>query len=821
MATFARPDLCPDCGAVLPADPASCPRCALPLRHPLAVELLATLGRADDLVRQLRATAVVPVPPGAPVLDPGRTTRPVEPVRPAGGLGQSSVPRLLLTLGAGCLLVAAVVFLAVAWSSLGVAGRTAVLLAITVSAAAASVVLGRRGLGAAAEALGTVALGLVVLDVLGAARTGWAPDLGTAGFGVALGAALGAAGLGLSALHRTLGAQDPVVPQLVPGPALLVVAGSAAALDHAFAIEASWTGAVLAAAGLVALGARASLSVLKTSAAVAGLMAWLVLALAVVGENREDLSLAGLWAHGGAAWMLVASALALLPLLERSVRDHALAPVPVAVAAAAASLTLVLPALDEGVDVALIVTAATVAAWSLVALVWPRWRLVAAGPGIAFAGPAVAAVLTLGVAAAGALVRVGEPYSVSAAARVDGTAPIWDARLLVVAVTALVLLVLGLAKAAWQGRVALAALVLLVLAVLGVGALEGAPLGVLLLPVLASGLALVVLRTPLGPLGPTSGVVAGVVVGGAAAALALPSAVLATPAWTALVVALAFRLARDVGRPGPARHGRPWPLVPALALPAALAAALWSAGEVVGLDVTVRGAVVLILLGVLAILVRQGAVDGSVVLVAPWAGVVGVLAADDVSVALAVHLTLAGALVVVRALTDPRRRRVAWAGGLLLAAATWVRLGDLGVEAPEAYTGPTALVLLIVGWRVLRTSPAASSQTTLLPGLVLAVLPSLLWVLAGDPVSWRAFLLGAGCLVLVLGGARLGWQAPLGVGAVAGALLVLRELAPYAAVTPQWVLLAVAGLLLTVVGISWERRVRDLRVAGGYLARLR
>ncbi|ANH39785.1 hypothetical protein I601_3379 [Nocardioides dokdonensis FR1436] len=820
MATFARPDLCPDCGAVLPTDPVSCPRCGLPLRHPLAVELLATLGRADDLLRRLRATAVVPASTGAPVLDPGRTAPAAEPVRRGAGLGQSSVPRLLLTLGAACLLVAAVVFLAVAWSSLGVAGRTAVLLALTGSAAAASVALGRRGLGAAAEALGAVTLGLVVLDVLGAAQAGWAPDLGSAGFGIVLGAALGAAGLGLSALHRTLGGQDPVVPQLVPGPALLVVAGAVGALDPGSAIELAWAGAVLAAAGLVALGARTGLSVLRIAAAVAGLVAWLVLVVVVVAENGDRMSLARWWAHGGAAWMLAASALGLLPLLEPSVRAHRLAAVPAAAAAAGVSLTVVFAALDEGADVVLVVTASTVAVWSLVALVRPRWRPVAAGPGIAFAGPAVAAVLVLSGAAAEALLRVGEPYSVSGAVRVDGSAPIWDARLLVVAVLALVLLVLGLVRSAWRRRVALAGLGLLGLAVLGAGALEGAPLGVLLLPVLAAGLALVVVRTSLGAThGADVGVVVGVVVGGAAAALALPSAVLAASAWTALALALGWRLARDVGRP--VRPGPRWPLVPALALPAALAAALWSAGEVVGLDVSVRGGVVLILLGVLAVVVRQDAVDVSVVLVAPWAGAVGVLAADDVSVSLAVHLTLAGALVVVRALTDPRRRPAAWAGGLLLAAATWVRLGDLGVEAPEAYTGPTALVLLVVGWRVLRATPAASSQATLLPGLVLAVLPSLLWVLAGDPVSWRALLLGGGCLLLVLGGARVGWQAPLVVGAVAGALLVLRELAPYAAATPQWVLLAVAGLLLTVVGISWERRVRDLRVAGGYLARLR
>ena len=81
-------------------------------------------------------------------------------------------------------------------------------------------------------------------------------------------------------------------------------------------------------------------------------------------------------------------------------------------------------------------------------------------------------------------------------------------------------------------------------------------------------------------------------------------------------------------------------------------------------------------------------------------------------------------------------------------------------------------------------------------------------------------LLGAGCLTLVLLGARLRWSAPLVVGAAVGGLLVLRELAPYAAEVPQWVLIGIAGTLLTVVGITWEHRMRDLRYAAGYLRRL-
>ncbi|MFC6342487.1 SCO7613 C-terminal domain-containing membrane protein [Nocardioides hankookensis] len=50
---------------------------------------------------------------------------------------------------------------------------------------------------------------------------------------------------------------------------------------------------------------------------------------------------------------------------------------------------------------------------------------------------------------------------------------------------------------------------------------------------------------------------------------------------------------------------------------------------------------------------------------------------------------------------------------------------------------------------------------------------------------------------------------------------MLRELAPYAATVPQWVLIGIAGTLLTVVGITWESRLRDVRTTAGYLRQLR
>ena len=102
---------------------------------------------------------------------------------------------------------------------------------------------------------------------------------------------------------------------------------------------------------------------------------------------------------------------------------------------------------------------------------------------------------------------------------------------------------------------------------------------------------------------------------------------------------------------------------------------------------------------------------------------------------------------------------------------------------------------------------------------MLATVPTLLQVLA-EPVSDRAVLLGAGCLLLVLAGVWIRWGGPLVVGAAVGGLEVLRE-ATYASVLPQWVLIALVGGLLTAIGVTWEQRLRDLRLAAGYVRGLR
>ncbi len=220
--------------------------------------------------------------------------------------------------------------------------------------------------------------------------------------------------------------------------------------------------------------------------------------------------------------------------------------------------------------------------------------------------------------------------------------------------------------------------------------------------------------------------------------------------------------------------------------------------------------------------VLEGAAVASGVVAALFSLAVAVEAADPgtPNLVAAVLLAVGGAVVSAHAVSHPSRRRAGWVGSALVAGSTWLRLVDAGVDVPEAYTLPAALGLLAFGlWRV-RHDATVSTRRALGPGLYLAVTPSLL-VAWTDPTSWRAALLLAACLALVLAGTRLRWSEPLVVGGLAGAVLLLREVAPLLSGGPQWIPFVLAGLLLGLVALTWEARTTDVRRAASYLGRLR
>ena len=180
MSKLVDPTLCPDCRGLL--DPAAtCTACGLEVTGPLAAELWQRMVAADRVVEQLRELSgrvVTPALPPAPAATPhiGLPAFPRSDTGPARTrrLPSASVPVVLLSLGALCLLVAATVFVAVAWSVLGLTGRTLVLLGVTGLLALAAVVVTRRSLRGAAETLWLIVFGMLTLDLLGAQSAGLA-----------------------------------------------------------------------------------------------------------------------------------------------------------------------------------------------------------------------------------------------------------------------------------------------------------------------------------------------------------------------------------------------------------------------------------------------------------------------------------------------------------------------------------------------------------------------------------------------------------------------------------------------------------------------
>ena len=818
--TYADSTRCPDCRALLPQAPTTCPACRLPLTGERAVELFATFQRADRLLADLRAARQpLPVAVGAPPVGaavgadsrlagatPYPTAQRAAPPPVPGRVRGASVPQILLSLGALCLLVAAVTFLAVAWSWLGVSGRTLVLVGLTATSFALTLHLHRRDLRTASEALSVVALGLLALDLVGARHAGWLGAADDARVVLLTGVVVATASLVL--LVTT--ARRPLVAPALLAPAAAFVGGIGAQV-HAGS-PAPMLVTALALLALARVGVLLPSRVLSLTAAAVAVLPWAYSVAYGFGSATEEQTAAHLWGHA-AGWPLVAAVILAATCGVISGRPSLTRP-GCAVAGLLAGYVVTLPVLDNGATAAVTSLLVVTAAWTAVAALAPApWRIPAAVAAVGSAVAPVAGSLYLLATSADAVFGVGapnsSPFDVTVAPTDPELAPwVLAPALLVLSATAcaVVALAASLRRTTWLTVGAGAAVVGLVatlplydvplasvvglLVVLGVVALLGAQR-------LPDHLALVARG-------------AGFALLAVATVAALPNDVLTAGVLGVVTIAAAL-LVQRTDLTGD---------VAAAVLPLALAGLVWSGAEVAGVPEVYRGVPILLLVGGLALWRPQVELEAGAALAGAVAAVGSIDAAADGQLALAIYLTVAGALVTASALVHPSRRFLAWPGGFLLAAATWVRLAQLGVHAPEAYTLPTALVLIALGiWRMWHDD-GVSSLAVLAPGLTLATVPSLL-VSLDHPASLRALLLGAACLCLVLAGVALRWGAPLVVGAVVGAVLVLRMLAPYAAVVPTWLAIGLSGALLTLVGITWESRMRDLRRASRYVGTLR
>jgi hypothetical protein len=209
---------------------------------------------------------------------------------------------------------------------------------------------------------------------------------------------------------------------------------------------------------------------------------------------------------------------------------------------------------------------------------------------------------------------------------------------------------------------------------------------------------------------------------------------------------------------------------------------------------------------------RLTTVVGWVGAVTTGVGVLGTAADGD---RLWLALLAAGVAAGVAAVRGIERNRLGWVSGVLLAASSWVRLAISDVDAPEPYTAPAGVALLVVGHLRRRRDPSYRSWPAYAPGLALVLVPSLLRAV-DDPGLWRPVLLGLTALAVLLVGVLRRLQAPLVIGGVVLAVDALVQLSPYLAdlydAVPRWSWIGAVGLLLLGLGATYEARVRDVRM---------
>ncbi len=132
------------------------------------------------------------------------------------------------------------------------------------------------------------------------------------------------------------------------------------------------------------------------------------------------------------------------------------------------------------------------------------------------------------------------------------------------------------------------------------------------------------------------------------------------------------------------------------------------------------------------------------------------------------------------------------------------------VETLEAYTLPVAVLAVGAGIFAAARKGGLTSWVAYGPALAAALLPSLGAVLIESGAWERRLLLGTGALIVVVGGAIWRKQAPFVLGGITLLILAAHEIALVWQFMDAWIPLAVFGLLLVGMAITYERRLRDL-----------
>jgi hypothetical protein len=813
-----------------------CPHCGLDLTTQEVQQAWQALVVADQWVeraRSLSATSAEPTTAKTPTSDASTSVGDAPAVQPPQHPPAAVQPKprrsistgsVLLGLGALFILVASSIFISITWGSLGLLGRALVLLAVTVLIGGLGSFVTRRGLRASAEAVWTVFFGLLTLDWFAARDQGLA-GLDTWPFGVS--ATVWAVVVIVAALlvvptgRRRLG-KELWAPSIVAGVAAWFAAGSLAAeLSDETAGDTEFWPAVLA----TAVAAVAGLVLRRASVRIGS---WISFAGAAffglfavgfaIAEAVEHPALTGLVvdAHGLPLMLVVVATIGVGVLVE-----------PARLAASAAAVagvaTLILLPVNEAWPErgAFVVSAVLLAAAAWLFTGAGRWfqgarvTIVVGGCILALAAtPWFGRLLTV-VAEGASASRTDDLTTRLVPDLAPETGPWWVVALVTVGLTAVIV-----GGRRWPETDDVRAHLHPAAVCTGVaGALATA--AAVDLPAVAIGGALVAGGAVLSaaPAGTPAG---WRWVGPAVVALAPLSTLSSWPAAVIIWPIAALVLGAVALRTG----------IVELRIAATFTATGWGLGTVLPALELVDGddrwtALALVVAGLVGLAVSLFAVRDDQTHVAVEAasaalGVGGIALGSSASTLgyASFVWTVAGAAVVVLGLTSSRRTWYRWVGSGLLGVAYVLRLAASDVDVVEAYTLPFAAFLLIVGLWTMRKEPDVGSVRAMLPGVALALLPSLPQAL-DEPTGLRALLLGTGAAIALAVGTWRRWQVPFVAGAFVLALLTVSNLGPVALAVPRWTLLAAAGVVFGGAGITWEDRVRDGRAAIRYVGSMR
>ena len=840
--SFADPGVCPACEGALDGS-STCPSCGLDLTSPEVVDLWQTLLRADALVERaiqirdakLATPAPAPephkTPPASeapPPVAPPQASAPAAPAQPLPTLQppvftpsptlpplQQAQPRerswtvgtILLALGAFGLVVAALIFVSRSWDTIGLVGKSLIMLGATLIVAEAAVWVTKRPLRASAEALWAVLLIMVGVDFAGARGEGLfgLDAIDWSWTWIAIGLTVTAVSAAVLMWSRRPIGHELWTPGFGAVTGLAVAAGGTAGVVDATVFWRFFAGLIVAGVlGLVlrfteskriAIGARVVVAVMMVVAAIAAL-AELVANPAidqVVGE-----------AHGVPMVLTTLAALVI---------GYA---VPVARVAMAAVAFLGLFALvavpwttetpPEGAFLGL----ATFAAVPAVLLLkgdnqWIRgFRIGVVAPTIGLLGLAAWWIGNLLVVLGKAL---DNSWAYQATVRIFDT-EVADNVPWAICIAGVALLVALVSIARWPGVLDGSATGSAV--VVGTFCLITAVVTAMLPPwwaaaglyvLVGAGAAAVHRMRPTEQVWPIGALVA-VATG---CWLATGSQGASALVWAVSAAVLALLVA----------VGRPWvgwtaggPIAP-LAAGAAAATA-----EALGASDFGAAAAAVAVATVIAVACALGAakLPDTFTVVEAGAGVallVALVGAEGGGRAAALWTAVGVAACVVAATTE-RRRWYVVPGVLALVVAYILLIVDSGFSFVEAYTLPIGVALLAAGLWWMRTRPSTNSWAALGAGLSVALLPSVPQALA-DPTGLRALLLGGAAVAILAVGVKLDWQAPFIFGCVIAALVLLFNIGPYANAAPRVAVIAAVSVVLVAVGITWEDRVRDGR----------